>query len=172
MFSCVILRTDIARRGRHIANVPRAAILVASKSSLLCRRDKLAANCLAFIQCPLRLWRLTAPECSLRTKCWTQIIPPPLNDSGTAAGAFWRLWPPFALGTINAPCESLRLLEHPKGIGRVSASPPLRAIGSRTSGPQGSPRKTVAVPSKTLRSPLVAVWAAPSWVAEGGANES
>jgi hypothetical protein len=32
------------------------------------RRDKLAANYLAFIQRRLHLCRLTAPECSLRTK--------------------------------------------------------------------------------------------------------
>jgi hypothetical protein len=46
MFSGVILRTDIARRGRQIATAPRAAILAASKSSLFAsetRRDKLAA---------------------------------------------------------------------------------------------------------------------------------
>jgi hypothetical protein len=39
------------------------------------RRDKLAANYLAFIQCPLHLCRLTAPECSLRTKCGDEWVP-------------------------------------------------------------------------------------------------
>jgi hypothetical protein len=42
------------------------------------------------------------------------MIPQPLDDSGTATGAFWRLWPP-------AP-----LLWNPKRTqGRVSASTPL-----------------------------------------------
>ena len=35
------------------------------------RRDKLAADYLAFIQCLLHLCRLTAPECLLRTKSLT-----------------------------------------------------------------------------------------------------
>ena len=81
----------------------------------------------------------------------SQMIPQPLDDSGTATGAFWRLWPPRpALGTTNAPCESPRLLvEHirngPNLRPRVGQHP-LRCNRFLNIGPQGSPRKNVAVP--------------------------
>jgi hypothetical protein len=34
------------------------------------------------------------PSACFGPSAGTQIIPPPLDDSGTAASAFWRLWPP------------------------------------------------------------------------------
>jgi hypothetical protein len=81
------------------------------------RHDKLAANYLAFIQCPLHLCRLTAPECLAsdqvrRLKSYHSL-------SMTQGQPLVRLVlvaaPALALGTTNAPCESLRLLvEHPK----------------------------------------------------------
>jgi hypothetical protein len=50
------------------------------------RRDKLAAD---YICAGSQL-----PSACFGPSSGTQIIPPPLNDSGTAPGAFCRLWPP------------------------------------------------------------------------------
>ena len=91
------------------------------------RRDKLAANYLAFIQCPLHLCRFTAPECSLRTKCGDSYHSVSMTQGRPLVrfGACGRR--PCSGDNKRAVCESLRpLVEHPKRTlrPRVGQHPP------------------------------------------------
>jgi hypothetical protein len=124
------------------------------------RRDKLAANYLAFIQCPLHLCRFTAPECSLRTKCGDSYHSVSMTQGRPLVrfGACGRR--PCSGDNKRAVCESLRpLVEHPKRTFRPRVGQhPLTCNQFLNIGATGLPTENRwSCLQMTLRSPLVGV---------------